>query len=88
MRIILCAVAAAGLVATSCGAQAQTLQVPMNLVDAKGGEQPIGIVTMTESSEGVTLTPNLTGLPPGLQASIFTRIQAATRQPIQRKAPS
>jgi superoxide dismutase, Cu-Zn family len=66
MRIIFCAVAAAGLAATSYGVQAQTLQVPMNLVDAKGGEQPIGIVTMTESAEGVTLTPNLSGLPPGL----------------------
>jgi len=66
MRVMTTAITVPALLAISYAAQAQTLQVPMNLVDAKGGAQSIGIVTMTESAEGVTLTPNLTGLPPGL----------------------
>ena len=66
MRIIVRALAVPVLLAVSYAAQAQTLQVPMHLVDAKGGEQAIGIVTITQDTNGVTFTPNLTGLPPGL----------------------
>lgn len=66
MPIIPRALASAGLLALSCGVHAQTLEVPMNLVDAKGGVQPLGIITVTESTDGVTFTPKLAGLPPGL----------------------
>ena len=38
----------------------------MQLVDATGGGQSIGIVTVTETAEGVIFTPKLDGLPPGL----------------------
>ena len=51
MRVMTTAITVPALLAISYAAQAQTLQVPMNLVDAKGGAQSIGIVTMTESAE-------------------------------------
>jgi Cu-Zn family superoxide dismutase len=66
MRITTRVLTLAALVTASFAVQAQTLEVPMNLVDAKGGGPPIGIVTVTETAEGVVFTPKLDGLPPGL----------------------
>ncbi len=40
--------------------------VPMNLVDENGVGKEIGKVTITESQYGVVLTPELTGLTPGM----------------------
>jgi Cu-Zn family superoxide dismutase len=54
------------LVTAAFAAQGQTLEVPMQLVDAKGGGQSIGIITVTQTAEGVVFTPKLDGLPPGL----------------------
>jgi len=65
MHLTLSAVVLAGF-ATASAAQSLTLEVPMHLVDAKGGEQAIGIVTITETAEGVVFTPKLDGLPPGM----------------------
>lgn len=41
------------------------LVVEMHLIDAKGAKAAIGIVTITPNPMGLTLTPNLKGLPPG-----------------------
>ena len=40
--------------------------VPMTLVDAKGVGAPIGEVALADTPYGLVLTPNLTGLTPGL----------------------
>jgi superoxide dismutase, Cu-Zn family len=45
---------------------AQTLQIPMQLVDAKGSAKPIGTITVRSSADGVTFAPDLEGLPPGV----------------------
>ena len=66
MRILSCALTPACLMIASFAAEAQTLEVPMNLVDAKGGTQSLGIITVTQTTDGVTFTPRLAGLPPGL----------------------
>ncbi len=39
--------------------------IPMYLVDDKGTGKPIGVVQVVEAKEGLTFTPQLTGLPPG-----------------------
>lgn len=49
----------------SCAATAARY-VPMNLVDANGGETAIGTITITNTPYGLVFTPALTGLPPGL----------------------
>ena len=46
--------------------RAQTAEVPMHRVDDTGVLAAIGIVTIAASPDGVTLTPSLQGLPPGL----------------------
>jgi superoxide dismutase, Cu-Zn family len=46
-------------------AQADT-DASMNLVDEKGVGKEIGKITITESQYGVVLTPELTGLTPGM----------------------
>jgi superoxide dismutase, Cu-Zn family len=66
MRITTRVLTLAGLVTVGFAAQAQTLEVPMELVDAKGGGPSIGIITVTQTAEGVVFTPKLEGLPPGL----------------------
>lgn len=40
-------------------------KVEMNAIDIKGVGQPLGTVTIAEGQGGVTLTPDLKGLPPG-----------------------
>jgi len=47
-------------------AGAQTLEVTMRTVSAVGVGEPIGTITITPSTAGVTFTPKLAGLPPGL----------------------
>jgi superoxide dismutase, Cu-Zn family len=67
MRIATQALTLMGLVAGSFATQvqAQTLQVPMQLVDAQGSTKSIGTITVTSTAEGVMFTPSLEGLPPG-----------------------
>jgi len=65
--------AAAIAAATTANAQTPTqaampgnkLQAPMTLVTAAGTGKMIGTVMITESSEGLVFTPNLTDLPAG-----------------------
>lgn len=47
-------------------AQAESITVPMNLIDAKGNRQAIGTVLLEDSPYGLVLTPSLSSLPPGL----------------------
>ena len=47
-------------------AHAQALEVTMRMVGASGIGEPIGTVTIAPSTAGVTFTPQLEGLPPGL----------------------
>jgi Cu-Zn family superoxide dismutase len=47
-------------------AYASSLTVPMNLVSADGARQAIGEVTVDETPYGLTFTPNLQSLPPGV----------------------
>ena len=54
------------LASAACSAIAQTLEVPMRMVTATGVGQPIGTVTVAPGAGGLTLTPKLEGLPPGL----------------------
>ena len=49
-----------------CAATQADTGVPMNLVDENGVGKEIGKVTITESQYGVVLTPELTGLTPGV----------------------
>jgi Cu-Zn family superoxide dismutase len=65
MRLATQAFLVAGFLGAGFAAQAQTIQVPMQLVDVRAGTESIGTVTITGTSTGVTLTPALEGLPPG-----------------------
>ena len=66
MRLALPALTFGLLTAVSIAqVDAQTLQIPMQLVDAKGGGKSIGTITVRSTTDGVTFTPNLEGLPPG-----------------------
>jgi len=66
MRITIQALTLLALLGASVIARGQTLQVPMQLLDADGGAKSIGTVTVTSAGEGVTFTPKLTGLLPGI----------------------
>ncbi len=66
MQIPTYALTFSALLAVSFTARAQTLEVSMRLLDANGGGKSIGTVTVTSAGEGVTLTPRLYGLPPGM----------------------
>jgi Cu-Zn family superoxide dismutase len=66
MRIATHVLTFAGLVMASFAVQAQRLEVPMQLVDSTGGGPSIGIITVTQTADGVVFTPKLDGLPPGL----------------------
>jgi Cu-Zn family superoxide dismutase len=65
MRLATQAFVVAGFLGAGFAAQAQTIQVPMQLVDARAGTESIGTVTITGTSTGGTLTPALERLPPG-----------------------
>jgi Cu-Zn family superoxide dismutase len=60
------AAAAASLAAPSAAeAQGGEVRVTMNRVSATGVGEPIGTVVVVETAQGLTLTPDLSGLPPG-----------------------
>lgn len=52
--------------ALSGAALADELTIEMNEVDAEGVQDPIGTVTVTDTSYGALFTPDLSGLRPGL----------------------
>lgn len=59
--------AAAVLVsAAASAALAAEVSVPIAMVDAQGGAQPIGSVRIVETAYGLVFTPALAPLPPGL----------------------
>lgn len=69
MKQIIAAAALAALVVVPLvpGARAaDSVVVPINLVDAQGGAKPIGTITATDTKYGLLLTPALAGLAPGL----------------------
>lgn len=45
---------------------AKTVVVPMNYVSDTGKNESVGDITLTSTKSGVTFTPHLHGLPPGL----------------------
>jgi Cu-Zn family superoxide dismutase len=45
--------------------QAQTISVPMHMVDSAGSTKSIGVITVTSTADGVIFTPKLEGLLPG-----------------------
>ena len=54
------------LLMVSGAAAAESVSVPVNLVDVSGGSQPIGTIEMSDTAYGLLFTPVLTSLPPGL----------------------
>lgn len=53
--------------AASAGdAAAVSVSIPMHLVDAQGGKQPVGTIAASDTAYGLLLTPDLAGLPPGV----------------------
>jgi Cu-Zn family superoxide dismutase len=65
LMLVACA-AGSEAAAADAAAPSATRAVPMTLVDTRAIGAPIGEVALTETRYGVVLTPNLTGLPPGL----------------------
>jgi superoxide dismutase, Cu-Zn family len=65
MRFSTQALTAASLLAAGFAAQAESIQVQMQMVDANGIGKSIGTVMISSAGEGVTFTPRLAGLPPG-----------------------
>lgn len=51
--------------ATASAAHAAPLSVTVNKIDAQGVGAPVGTLTLEDTSGGLKITPNLTGLPPG-----------------------
>lgn len=58
--------AIAFVLGATCAGAADTLSVPMNLVDTGGVGTSLGRITATQTKHGVVFTPALKGLPPGL----------------------
>jgi Cu-Zn family superoxide dismutase len=46
--------------------QAQTISVPIHMVDAGGSAKSLGVITITSTADGVMFAPKLEGLPPGV----------------------
>jgi superoxide dismutase, Cu-Zn family len=46
-------------------AEAASVSIPMNMITSEGIGGPIGVVRAEDTPEGLVLTPDLTGLPPG-----------------------
>ena len=65
---MLSAVATAVVVTVACpvAALADSITIPMNLTDAAGLGRRIGAVKAKDTPYGLLLTPNLTGLTPGI----------------------
>jgi len=67
MKTMFAAAAIAALVAVPlAGHAAETIVIPMHLVDAQGNATPIGTITASQTQYGLLLTPALSGLPPGI----------------------
>ena len=64
MKQICVGMAFAAAAMTSVGARA--VDVAVNMIDASGNATAIGSVSLVNSPYGLLITPNLTGLPPGL----------------------
>jgi Cu-Zn family superoxide dismutase len=60
--LLACAIGAAASIG---GAAAAPVSITMKTVTADGVGNPIGTVTATDTTEGLTLAPSLSGLPPG-----------------------
>lgn len=58
--------AIAFVLGATCAGAADTLSVPMNLVDTSGVGTNLGRITAVQTKYGVVFTPALKGLPPGL----------------------
>lgn len=56
---------AAMLVAGVAYAAADTATVTMNVIDANGVGKEIGTLSLSDSKDGLQITPRLAGLPPG-----------------------
>lgn len=54
-----------GLFLAASSAQAESLSIPINRVDAAGLGDPVGVILASDGPEGLVLAPRLTGLPPG-----------------------
>lgn len=61
-RLLIASLAAAGF---SAGMAQADYKVTMNSIDAKGVGASLGTITISPSDKGVTLQPDLKGLPPG-----------------------
>ena len=46
--------------------QAQTISVPIHMVDVGGNGKSLGVITITSTADGVMFAPKLEGLPPGV----------------------
>ncbi|EPY01498.1 superoxide dismutase family protein [Magnetospirillum fulvum] len=54
-----------GLLLAAGSAQAESLSIPVNRVDATGIGESIGMIQASDGPEGLVLAPKLVGLPPG-----------------------
>ena len=64
MKRLCVGIAFAAAALTGVGAEA--VEVAVNIVDANGSATAIGSVSLVNSPYGLLITPNLTGLPPGM----------------------
>ncbi len=65
MRKCMFIAASAAFLASTPLHAATTATATMNLISKDGTGQPIGTVTIRETSQGIVLEPDLKGLPPG-----------------------
>ena len=66
LLVCLAGVVVSAAIAATPAPAGETTTVPMTLVDASGQGAAVGEVVLSESQDGLVLTPNLHGLPPGL----------------------
>ena len=66
MKTFIAAAAIAAFVVVPRAQAADSIVIPMSLVDAQGGATPIGTISATQTQYGLLLTPALTGLPAGV----------------------
>ena len=57
--------AAAVLVGTVAGAAGESATVTMHAIDANGVGKEIGTLSLSDTADGLQITPRLAGLPPG-----------------------